>query len=92
MDRFVLAGALAAVDFDLLISENVRNVRGYWGEVLEIRFPYGVVFAYIDEDSNGFIKIYRTPQGTKEKSILITGDDLDRKIKEVVEMAKEELG
>ena len=88
MNRFVLAGALGSIDFDLLTSDNIRNCRGYWGETLEIKFPKGVIFIYIDENNEGFLKTYKTENFEKVKDISVTEDTLENIMKEVIEEGK----
>lgn len=88
MERFVLANILANIDFDLLISDDVRNMRGYWGEVMEIRFPKGVVFVCIDENILGYVRMYRKEQVEMVAEIEIRENNCDRVMKTVINKAK----
>lgn len=91
MNRFVLANALGSIDFDLLISEDITNKRGYWGETMEIRFPLGVIFVYIDENDTGFIKMYETAPLKKTEEVCVNKDNLYELMKSFVDKAKQAL-
>lgn len=85
MERLVLANAMASFDFFLLNSDNVRNMRGDWGEVMEIRFDHKEIFIYIDEHKSGFAKAYDTPEGEMTDEIMINCDNLSDVMKALVD-------
>ncbi|MBQ8883605.1 MAG: hypothetical protein IJ031_03305 [Oscillospiraceae bacterium] len=87
MEKLVLVNALADFGFDLLTSsEKVRNIRGYWGETMEIRLDGGIVFVYIDETACGFIKRYANKENdyAKLEEIPITRATLYEELKKAV--------
>lgn len=86
MEKLVLANALANIDFDLLISDDIVNKRGYWGEILEIRLPERIIFVYVDENCQGFIKLYRKTdeEYTRIREITITKDNLHEELKKAI--------
>ena len=88
MERLVLANAMASLDFWLLNSDNVRNMRGDWGEVMEIRFPGKEIFIYIDENQNGFAKSYSVPNGEKTQELLINRENLITVMKNIIDKAR----
>lgn len=86
--RYVLANALCGIDFDLLTSDNMRNKRGYWGEIMELVFPSGVIFIYIDENDDGFLKIYEKPNCKLLKNIPINVSNLFDEMVIAIQFAK----
>lgn len=90
MERLVLANAMATFDFFLLNSDHVRNLRGDWGEVMDIRFPNKEIFIYIDEKQSGFVKAYDAPEGKMTDEILINRENLVIVMKRLIDKYKSE--
>lgn len=83
-----LANACGRVNFELLISDAVRSMRGAWGEMIEITLPDGMMIAFVNEKNEGWVKIYKMQHGkyTNLSDILVNEENLDEVMKKTLEL------